>query len=127
MPVPRFFLHAPGSRRPGARLTLRIRLVGALALLAGAGLGVFGVATYSLYARSLYTRVDEQAQASVLLVSRQLRQTAGLEPDTRVGGAGGGNAPPVIIPPGTYAELRDEAGTVRSEERRVGKGGKCGR
>ena len=48
-------------------MTLRTRLGIALVLLATAGLAVFGVVTYSLYARSEYDRLDGQIRGAVFL------------------------------------------------------------
>jgi two-component system OmpR family sensor kinase len=105
-------------------MTLRLRLVLALVVLLVAGLALFGWATYSLYAHSEYQRLDEQVRSSVPLVSTQLDQLAGrANPDGRPnsGGRGPGGpgpeghgAPPVAVPPGTYAELRSSNGTVLS-------------
>jgi two-component system, OmpR family, sensor kinase len=106
-------------------VTLRIRLVLALLALLTIGLVVFGVATYTFYSRSQYKRLDDQVRASQPLVSRQLDQEAGrggagggggfAGPGNRDGGRGGGpggGPPPVYVPPGTYAELRDSSGAV---------------
>ena len=60
-------------------MTLRLRLVIALAALVTVGLAVFGVATYELYARSQYQRLDDQLSASVPLVTRQLTDAAGFQ------------------------------------------------
>ena len=46
-------------------MTLRLRLVVALLALATAGLTVFGVVTFSLYAHSQYQRLDDQIRGSV--------------------------------------------------------------
>ena len=40
-------------------VSLRARLVAALAILLAAGLGLFGFATYSIYARQQHQRLDE--------------------------------------------------------------------
>jgi two-component system, OmpR family, sensor kinase len=102
-------------------VTLRLRLVIALAALVTVGLAVFGVATYELYARSQYQRLDDQLIASVPLVTRQLTDAAGFQaPDESGphgrGGPGSGEPPrgrpPVVVPPGTYAELRDRTGAL---------------
>ena len=93
-----------------ATVTLRLRLVLALAALVTVGLAVFGIATYEAYSHSEYERLDDQLRNSVALVSAQLRQTAfggGFSP---AGGRPGG--PPVVVPPGTYAELRDRSGAI---------------
>src|SRR3954470_21870016 len=87
----------------GPRLTLRLRLVLALTALVVVGLSVFGVATYSLYARSERQRLDDQISpshphvfddqisAAIPLVQGQLYQAAGLadgrRPDDGPGGA----------------------------------------
>jgi len=101
-------------------VTLRVRLVLALLALLTVGLVVFGVATYTFYSRSQYKRLDDQVRASQPAVSRELDQAAG-----RTGGNGGrggpnrggpgGGGPPVFVPPGTYAELRDESGALVSQ------------
>ncbi|HKY75208.1 MAG TPA: HAMP domain-containing sensor histidine kinase [Acidimicrobiia bacterium] len=108
-------------------MTLRLRLVIGLAVLVTAGLAVFGVATYQLYARSQYDRLDDQIRASASAVVPDLARTAGLEltgtgfgggPPARDGGRDGrggkgpGPAPPTAVPLGTYSELRDPAGAV---------------
>jgi two-component system, OmpR family, sensor kinase len=108
------------ARRP--TMTLRSRLVLAVVTLVAAGLAVFGVATYTLYARSEYQRLDERIRASIPLVTGQLYRNAGLDEGAGQpggngpgsgsnGGAGSHPAPPILVPPGTYAELRDSAGT----------------
>src|SRR5436190_5943124 len=106
-------------------MTLRLRLVLALVVLVAAGLALFGVATYSLYARSQYDALDRQIHASVPTVTRDLTKAAGL------GGEGSGPAhqgppgphdndsdhdggSPLLVTPGTYAELRNTAGAVVS-------------
>jgi two-component system, OmpR family, sensor kinase len=93
-------------------MTLRLRLVLALVLLVAVGLAIFGIATYSLYSSAEYARLDDQVRASVGIVTAQLLNEAGygaVRPDD--GPRGGPPAtPPVVVPPGTYAELRDETG-----------------
>jgi two-component system OmpR family sensor kinase len=93
-------------------VTLRLRLVLALVALVTLGLGVFGVATYELYARSQYDRLDDQLRSSVTLIAGELHRSAGLDTgdDGPDGGRGGG--PDIVVPPGTYAELRDASGAV---------------
>ncbi|MDQ1396640.1 MAG: two-component system, OmpR family, sensor kinase, partial [Acidimicrobiaceae bacterium] len=112
-------------------MTLRLRLVLALMVLVLAGLGLFGVATYSLYARSQYSRLDDQIRASVPFVTRQLTAATptggdgggggGGKPDAGggPGGAGpggdgrsGDGGPPPLVPVATYSELRNSSGEV---------------
>jgi len=104
-------------------MSLRARLVVALVALATVGLAVFGVVTYTLYARSQYQRLDEQIRASVPVVTRQLTtDSSGSGPSSGSGnppdstgnlpGGTGRPAPPVVVAPNTYAELRDSSGAV---------------
>jgi len=91
-------------------MSLRVRMVLALVALTTVGLAVFGIATYTLYAHSQYQRLDDQIRASVPVVSRDLNAAAN-------GTTGGGQAPQgpgprVVVPPNTYAELRDGDGKV---------------
>ncbi len=110
-------------------MTLRLRLVIALVLLAAAGLVVFGFVTYGFYSRSLYSRLDDQLQAAAPPVESRLRQHAGLESEPGATGTGTGTAnangdnrggfgpggPPTVVAPETYAELIDSSGTVVSD------------
>src|SRR2546423_379438 len=78
-----------------------------------AGLTLFGFATYSVYARSQYRRLDDQLAGSVGFVSRELSPTrpgggGGHEPDH------GGGPPPAGLSAATYAELRDRSNTTQS-------------
>ena len=84
-------------------MTLRLRLVVALLVLTTAGLAVFGYGTYSLYARAQYDRLDERLQSSRTPLTAQLVRAL------QDGGSGG---PPLPVPSGTYAELRDASGKV---------------
>jgi len=59
-------------------MTLRLRLVLGLVVLVTAGLAVFGFATYELYSRSQYTRLDDQMRASASAVVSSLARSAGL-------------------------------------------------
>src|SRR6476469_4160812 len=98
------------------RLTLRLRLVLALTALVVVGLAIFGFATYSLYARSERQRLDDQITASIPLVQGQLYQSAGLD-DGRPDSGGPGPAgphpkPSTVVPPSTYAELRNPQGAL---------------
>ncbi len=110
-------------------MTLRLRLVLALMALLAVGLGVFGLTTNRLYARSQYQRLDDQLRSSVSGVARELAVIGGIEPGRgeRSGNGGppdrGGAAPdgggrgapgngPVLVDPSTYAELRNGSGDV---------------
>jgi two-component system OmpR family sensor kinase len=89
-------------------VTLRSRLVVALVLLVTVGLAVFGIATYELYARSEYDRLDDQIRSTQPAAMAQLR---GVEFPRRPFG-GRGEPPPVAVPIGTYIEQRATDGTV---------------
>jgi two-component system OmpR family sensor kinase len=95
-------------------MTLRFRLVFAIVVLTAVGLSVFGIATYSLYARSEYRRVDNTLNASAPLVGRDLDERAGLTPGQapRDPDDNGRGFPQVLVPTGTYGELRDPSGKV---------------
>ena len=99
-------------------MTLRLRLVIALVVLATAGLAAFGIVTYSLYARSQYRRLDDQARSLANPVADQLLDAAGLGragPDFGLPpghGSRPGRDSAVVLPAATYAELRDNAGAV---------------
>jgi len=101
-------------------MTLRLRLTLALLALVTVGLGVFGVVTYSLYSRAQYAQLDERLRASIPPLTGQLTDQGGPGTPPRMpgtgpgpGGTGGGRAgPPMVIPPDTYAELRDANGKV---------------
>jgi two-component system, OmpR family, sensor kinase len=91
-------------------MTLRTRLVVGLVVLVAAGLGVFGVVTYGLYARSQYERLDTQIRNSVPLVTSDLY---GGRDDDRPGPPDGDDhRPPQLVPPGTYGVLLDSSGAV---------------
>jgi two-component system, OmpR family, sensor kinase len=111
-------------------MTLRLRLVVALVVLVTVGLGIFGAVTYGLYSRSQYDRLDDQVRASVPVVSEALWKEA--YPDGPPfhgdgGGPGGGDGegsdgegdgegyrdpPSQVVPPGTYAQLLGDDGSV---------------
>ncbi|QXC61025.1 HAMP domain-containing histidine kinase [Aquihabitans sp. G128] len=57
-------------------MTLRLRLVLALVALSTVGLAVFGVTTYSLYQRSLESRLDDQLRATLPPLSGRLAAEA---------------------------------------------------
>ncbi|HEX5268090.1 MAG TPA: HAMP domain-containing sensor histidine kinase [Acidimicrobiales bacterium] len=128
-------------------MSLRFRLVAGLVGLMTVGLGIFGVATYALYSRSQYHDLDQTLRASVPLVSGELARAAGVvlgppgagRPGRDGQGAGprsgqaplpggavsGGGPPPAggvgapVVAPGTYGELVDGTGTVRSHVQEV--------
>jgi two-component system OmpR family sensor kinase len=104
-------------------VTLRLRLVIALVALVTAGLALFGVATYSFYARSQYDDLDAQLRRNEPLLDRQLDQQAGFaeadggtqgngSPGRFPEGGGPGGPPPVSVAPGTFGELRSGTGAV---------------
>ena len=108
-------------------MTLRLRLVLGLVVLVTAGLTVFGLATYTLYSRSQYDRLDAQLQASAPAVIPTLAGKAGVAyddgdrdhfngPGHGPGPAGGGHdgrpGPPQVVPLVGYAELRGTTGAV---------------
>jgi two-component system, OmpR family, sensor kinase len=97
-------------------MTLRLRLVLALVTLVTAGLAMFGVATYTLYSHSEYQRLDDEITASEAVVDSQLDRAAGYSEQVPgpSGHGGGPNGPQAVVPPGTYAELRDASGAVLS-------------
>jgi two-component system OmpR family sensor kinase len=105
-------------------VTLRLRLVAAIVLLATAGLILFGVVTYSLYSNSEYQSLDHQLQASVDVIGDVLSPGGhGRPPDGNGGGGGGpgspgggglpsgthGGPPPILVP---YGALYNADGKV---------------
>jgi two-component system OmpR family sensor kinase len=116
-------------------MTLRLRLVLGLVVLVTAGLAVFGFATYELYSRSQYSRLDTQLRGSASAVIPTLSTKAGLPSDggggsrggpdggpghkdgSDGGGPGGGHGrpgPPTVVPLVGYAELRGSDGALVS-------------
>src|SRR5947209_19542965 len=102
-------------------MTLRLRLVLGLVVLVTAGLAVFGFATYTLYSRSQYDRLDAQLRASAPAVVPNLAGKAGVAYDDgdRPGGHFGdhgppggrdGRQPPAVVPLVGYAEPRGHDG-----------------
>ena len=53
-------------------MTLRLRLVLALVVLVAAGLVLFGAATYTVFARSQYQRLDVSIQSYAPFIDQQL-------------------------------------------------------
>src|SRR5438105_25650 len=102
-------------------MTLRLRLVIAIAAMVTAGLAVFGVTTYTLYARTEYRRLDDRLVGSASFFTRQLARPAGFGPSEGGPGHGGPDGdrgppggPPAEVPP--YADLRDRSGAVVRNE-----------
>jgi two-component system, OmpR family, sensor kinase len=97
-------------------MTLRSRLVVALAVLLTVGLALFSVVTYSLYARTQYQQLDAQLRTSMPSIDRQLGINAGLgdqgPQSNKSGGKPRGQQPDEVAPTGSYAELRDATGNV---------------
>jgi two-component system OmpR family sensor kinase len=87
-------------------VTLRSRLVVALVVLATVGLAIFGVATYQLYARNQYDRLDDQIRSVLPSAVAQLRGEGYRRGPFR------GGLPPVAVPVGTYIEQRSRDGSV---------------
>jgi hypothetical protein len=103
-------------------LSLRLRFTLGFVALLVAGLAAFGVATYSLYAPTLYSRLQYQLRSSVSTACDELQDY------NHVPHPGGGGvirnpgrsgpvgpppeqgSPTVVLPPGTYAVLRTPAG-----------------
>lgn len=93
-------------------MSLRLRLVVALLGLLLAGLGVYGVASYQAFARAAMDRLDADLRAALPVLERELARQVGMPGrGGRPGGPHGGGGP-VVIAPGTYAELRDPHGAV---------------
>ena len=98
-------------------MSLRVRLVGALAALLVIGLAAFGVGTYLRYARSEYAQLDQRLQNLAPALSHQLADKAGITDGgpgagARNGGGSGRDNQPSVAPEGTYGELRSPTGTV---------------
>lgn len=106
-------------------MTLRLRLLVLLVVIVVAGLVVSDVVTYTSLRSFLLTKVDQQLLASTHPVERALSISIGIVPS----GAGGTKAIPrqptngtnrthpaagVLVPPGTYGELRSATGQLRA-------------
>ncbi len=72
-------------------MTLRLRLVAAIVLLATAGLVLFGVTTYSIYSNSQYASLARQLKSSVPVISGVL-ESANTSPSGPGGPGGGGTS-----------------------------------
>ncbi len=115
-------------------MSLRVRLVAALAVLLAVGIVGYGVVTYRAFAAGEQDRLDLDLRAAVPDLSRELDTTAGryvvipvpgppgLGSDGAGGPGGGPDGAPLgnagliqgDIPPGTWAQLRDADGEVLS-------------
>src|SRR3954468_14384602 len=91
-------------------MTLRFRLVLALVALVTVAQAAFFFATYSLYRNAEYDRLDRQLRNSESVVGEQLDEQAGFDGRHHRPGPGGG--PPVVVPPGTWAERIGADGSV---------------
>lgn len=95
-------------------MTLRARLITALAVLVTAGLAAFGYATYARYSNAEYQRLDDGLRSALPVVSRQLVAAVGLDrggrgrPD-RDDAINIGSFPTLQT---VYAELRDPTGAI---------------
>jgi two-component system, OmpR family, sensor kinase len=113
-----------GFRLPD--LSLRVRLLLALVLLAGIGLALADFVSYRALHNYLYDRVDQQLESAVApaseAVTRQL--SPGEVPGLEAGGDRDKDQPPEEpsdkepqsqLPPGTYAQLRAPNGRVLAQ------------
>ncbi len=121
-------------------MTLRLRLLLLLVGIVAAGLVISDVVTYNALQSFLTTRVDQQLEAAAFPVGRALLSSSGLGPQVpaaprtfpipqgtdpfaapgafrnggRLGAPGRGATRGVLIPPGTYGQLRTKKGTVEA-------------
>jgi two-component system OmpR family sensor kinase len=105
-------------------VSLRARLIMGVVALAAVGLLVAGAATYAETRRSLFDRVDQQADAALPVVDRALhnagvggfggpdRDERGGPGDPRGGDRGPGGPGGAGLPSAVYGEARDAAGSV---------------
>lgn len=105
-----------GRRQPAGKdgriMSLRFRLVAAIVALSALGLGVFGVVVTTTYARSQRDSLDDQLEASIGPILGRLgdedrskddkEPPVDFEPPTD-----GRRGPPLTIPAGFVAELRE--------------------
>ena len=95
-------------------VSLRVRLVAALAVLLVVGLTLFGLATYSVYARLQHDRLDESLQDAAPLAARRLDDDQARFPQFQPAPDDEG-APTRPGPPETYAVKLTADGTVVRE------------
>ncbi len=88
-------------------MTLRFRLVASLGALLALGLLAFGFGTYGSYSRSQWSALDEQIRSSLPVVTRALTN-----PTNNGFIVPGAADPRLVVPPGTYAEIRNDTNTV---------------
>jgi len=88
-------------------VALRLRLLLALVVLVVAGLLTANLATYGALRAFLVDRLDAQLRSAATPVARML--TLGSPPGML---GAGGLGPSALLPPGTFAELRDASGAV---------------
>jgi Tfp pilus assembly protein PilW len=92
-------------------VTLRLRLVLALAVLLVVGLGVFGVVTYKAYARSEHAHLDDQLRSAMPILERVLTDN-NIPVSPAGGGDAGGPRPPNLLAATTYSALVDASGKI---------------
>lgn len=96
-------------------MSLRLRLLIGIVVLAAAGLLTLDFVSYRALENHLSERVDDQARSAAMAMGPELRQKAGavdlpVFPGRVSPGPGGG--PPNELPPGTFAQLRSPSGKV---------------
>jgi two-component system OmpR family sensor kinase len=89
-------------------VSLRTRLLLAILAVVAAGMVVAGVATYVSLRSFLLERVDQQLREARVPVAMTL--ASGLAGDLPFGSSGDRPAP--NLPPGTYGQVRDSAGSI---------------
>lgn len=94
-------------------MTLRARLITALAVLVTVGLAAFGYATYARYSDAEYQRLDDGLRSALPVVSRQLVEAVGLDRGRGRNGRDDTISLAAFASLQTvYAEIRDPGGTV---------------
>lgn len=102
-------------------VTLRLRLVLAVAAMLLVGLSVFGLVTYRIYADNEFHRLDTQLSQSADGTTNLLKGICGLDGNRANGGAGIGGGIPQLNRPQrggndprftTFGELLDDSGAV---------------
>jgi two-component system, OmpR family, sensor kinase len=97
-------------------VTLRFRLVSALAAMLIAGLGVFGWVTYRIYAHNEFQNIDRQLRQAAGPTAQGLKQFNNLDSPAGTPGDGGGGpgGPPQRLDPRflLFSELLDDHGSV---------------